>query len=133
MELKDEYHYTRYCRPSFVDELGVNYSAFEFKKDEEYLSINWFEYFSDQHYKRIFTEMTATGNKFNRKGYLLKLNVGLCRSGLKDENISSVSFRVHDETTRSYGGIHGLEDEDFDEYTRGLKKGFVEAVSLSTV
>ena len=46
--LPNEDHISRYCKPSSIDERGIPMSAaFGLRQGEDYLSVNWLEYFGE--------------------------------------------------------------------------------------
>jgi len=48
LKIEDEHHVCRYCKPSSMGEDGLPLtSAFTLRTNEEYLSVNWLEYYKN--------------------------------------------------------------------------------------
>lgn len=114
--LPDQDHIARYCKPKTLNENGrPSRTAFMLKPDEDYLSVNWLEYFGE-------IEREEQLNKIRRHiqlslastGKLAVLNVG---KTLKHVHINSGMTDVsvlHEPTSEdpSHSGIHGYGYED---------------------
>ena len=71
-DLPDGHHMSRYCKPSSVGRDGLPLaSAFRLKAGEEYLSVNWLEYFRSAH---LGAAVECVRKSFRRKGYGLRPN-----------------------------------------------------------
>ena len=48
LKIEDDHHVSRYCKPSSIGEDGLPLtSAFRLRTKEEYLSVNWLEYYAN--------------------------------------------------------------------------------------
>lgn len=87
--LPDEDHVARYCKPSTVDGHGIPLSAaFRLKQNEEYLSVNWLEYFGAS---ELSGAVEGIRQAFRNKDYQVRpnarfavLNVGAATSALRE-------------------------------------------------
>ena len=116
--LPDDDHAARYCKPSTVDEEGLPMaSAFKPRIDEEYLSVNWLEYFK--------TREPAVGvqhvrDAFRQKNYRLRptgrfavIDVGGAKQAVR-EGVGKelrIDQRPLDDDP-SHAGIHGYAADD---------------------
>ena len=94
-DIPDEDHVLRYARPTDVldtDVGGLNCSAFQLRRDEEGLSVNWLEYFANlpriEQVDRVRGLIRLT---LSRNGALAELDVGRTRAYVDD----AIRF-VHD-------------------------------------
>ena len=72
ISLPDEAHISRYCRPSAVGQDGLPLAAaFQLKEGEDYLSVNWLEYYRTPDLK---TAVARVRKVFRVKGYRLRQN-----------------------------------------------------------
>ncbi len=71
MTLPDKDHISRYCKPSTVESGRPMPAAFIPRKGEEYLSVNWLEYFDEP---TLETAMDRVRAVFDKKGYRVSLN-----------------------------------------------------------
>ena len=70
--LPDEHHVSRYCKPTAVGRDGLpTAAAFELKPGEEYLSVNWLEYFDTPDLGVAVERVRET---FRRKRYRVRRN-----------------------------------------------------------
>ena len=70
--LPDDDHLSRYCKPSAVARDGLPMAAaFELRPGEEYLSVNWLEYFGAP---GLDAAIEAVRNAFRAKGFGLRPN-----------------------------------------------------------
>ena len=70
--LPDEHHVSRYCRPTAVGRDGLpTAAAFEMKPGEEYLSVNWLEYFETPD---LGAAVERVREAFRRKRYRVRSN-----------------------------------------------------------
>jgi len=103
--LPDQDHIARYCKPKTLNENGrPSRTAFMLKPDEDYLSVNWLEYFGE-------IEREEQLNKIRRH---IQLSLA---STLKHVHINSGMIDVsvlHEPTSEdpSHSGIHGYGYED---------------------
>lgn len=116
--LPDEAHVSRYCRPGAVGQDGLPLvAAFQLKGGEDYLSVNWLEYFQalDQE-----TAITHVREAFRTKSYGVRTNGRFVVLGVKDakEAVSAVTGRparvdhlpLKDDP--SHSGIFGYAADD---------------------
>ena len=116
--LPDGDHVSRYCKPSAVDERGLPLTAaFLPKQGEEYLSVNWLEYFRtldltaavDQ-VRQVFRNKTY---RLRPKGRFAVLNVGAAKSAVCEGTGKSLRVNllpVSDD--ESHSGIIGYNTDD---------------------
>ncbi len=117
--LPDDGHVARSCTPSRVeDELPLP-AAFERKADEEYLSVNWLQYWGQtvprevalaRVRKGLSTRLTLRPN-----GRLALLNVGAAKNAI-DEWIDGGSSITHQPKpgNESHSGVFGFSATDFE-------------------
>ena len=116
--LPDGDHVSRYCRSSAVDERGLPLSAaFLPKQGEEYLSVNWLEYFRALD---LTVAVDQVRQAFRNKNYRLRpkgrfavLNVGVAKSAVYEGTGKSLRVNhlpVSDD--ESHSGIIGYNAED---------------------
>ena len=79
--LPDEHHFSRYCKPTAVGRDGLpTAAAFEMKPDEEYLSVNWLEYFDTPDLgaavERVREAFRLKRYRVRRNGRFAVVNVG---------------------------------------------------------
>ena len=80
--IPDSNHVLRYCKPSSVADEQIRASAFELRSGEEYLSVNWMEYYDkmtiDMQVARIRSDVETALN-IKSSGRLARINVGVAR------------------------------------------------------
>ena len=70
--LPDDDHVSRYCKPSAIARDGLPLAAaFELRPGEDYLSVNWLEYFGASNFDAA---IESVRNAFHAKGFRLKPN-----------------------------------------------------------
>ena len=79
--LPDEHHFSRYCKPTAVGRDGLpTAAAFEMKPGEEYLSVNWIEYFDTPDpgaaVERVREAFRFKRYRVRRNGRFAVVNVG---------------------------------------------------------
>lgn len=68
--LPDDHHFSRYCKPTAVGRDGLpTAAAFEIRPAEEYLSVNWLEYFDTPDLR---TAVERVRESFRRKHYQVR-------------------------------------------------------------
>ena len=82
--LPEDHHVTRYCKPTTVADAGLpTVSAFQLRLDEEYLSVNWLEYFGklelNASLQRVRSEV-AKSLALSPNGRFAVLNVGATKT-----------------------------------------------------
>lgn len=94
--LSDSNHILRYCSPIHVDKESENIkaSAFRLRSSEEYLSVNWMEYFRKSVSVEEQTDeiRTALSKKLKLKsnGRFAKLRVGTVKNRIQDAEVKHV-------------------------------------------
>ena len=72
VQVDGEHHISRYCNPSSISHDGKPLAcAFELRSHEEYLSVNWLEYFEA---KDLNQAIDFVRQAFSRKRYTIKPN-----------------------------------------------------------
>jgi len=66
VEIDEEHHVSRYCKSRFIDEGLPISDAFKLRDKEEYLSVNWLEYFNTPN---IVQAIDCVRQVFRDKGY----------------------------------------------------------------
>lgn len=109
--IPDSHHVLRYCSPKHVRDGKIKASVFIFREGEDYVSVNWMEYFSqiksaDGQARKV---CDAVGNKLTirNSGRFAKLNVGKVR------NIPDTSVEVRhcpESDDPSHSGIFYKEE-----------------------
>ena len=116
--LPDDDHAARYCKPSVVDSDGLPMaSAFEPRRDESYLSINWLEYFGApepaaavQHVRAVFRDK---GYKLRSAGRFAVINVGSAKDAVHEgagKTLRIDHLPLNDD--QSHAGIFGYTTDD---------------------
>ena len=118
-KIPNEHHVARYCKPSTVEREIVMASAFQPKPDEEYLSVNWLEYFGVQDVERA---VQCVRLAFGQKGYMVRKNGRFAVLGV-DEVLRVIhqafhrSLAIEHRPTSddpSHAGISGYGMEDIE-------------------
>jgi len=77
--IPDSHHVLRYCKPRTVIDGKIAESAFEFRSGEEFLSVNWLEYFggitADAQVEKVREDMRKS-LKLSAGGRFARVNVG---------------------------------------------------------
>ena len=118
--LDDHDHVPRYCKPSTVGRDGLPMAAaFRPRRDEDYLSVNWLEYFGAQDARAAVNLVRET---FRRKGYGVRkngrfavLNIGAAKSSVRGslDRLLRVEYMPLDDDP-SHSGIVGFTTDDLD-------------------
>jgi len=108
MELDDLYHIVRYCKPSTLDENGKpTHQSFTLRLqiNEEYLSVDWFEYFKGETIEilqNICNALREKGLCPKLSGILAKLN----NKTIKNKLLAGMKLIVNIyQIENSYSGI----------------------------
>lgn len=125
--LLDADHIARYCRPACVDpnDNAPLACAFQIRKSETFLSVNWLEYFDVSSEAEAVDEVRAVLRKklgLKKRGRIAVLNVGDARGA------TECDLRVTHQPTGddgSHAGISGYEAED--EWAESFLAGFAAA------
>lgn len=70
VEIEEEHHISRYCKPSVIDNGLPATEAFLLRSGEEYLSVNWLEYFG---MPDLAQAINCVRQVFLDKGYDIKV------------------------------------------------------------
>ena len=116
--LPDDDHVSRYCKPSAVDERGLPLSAsFIPKQGEEYLSVNWLEYFGETNLpaavERVRVVFLQKGYRLRKNGQFAVLNVGAAKTAVRegvDRSLRINHLSLDDD--ESHSGILGYTSQD---------------------
>lgn len=109
---------SRYCRPRQVLDGEPLPAAFMPRNGEEYLSVNWLEYFSApasaDRINQVRETMQSAGFRLSRNGLFAALQIGLSRAEVKDKFEVDIEF-VHEPlpSDGSHAGIYGLPVHDY--------------------
>ena len=116
----DADHVARYCKPSTIDDAGLPMAtAFKPRKDEQYLSVNWLEYFGTrvtsiavQHVRDVFRDKSY---QLRSAGRIAVINVGECREVVHEAVGKRLRIdRQPLEDDQSHAGIHGYTADDLE-------------------
>lgn len=115
----DDDHVARYCTPMRIDEDGTPLpAAFELRETDEYLSVNWLEYFGVSsvrdnmaHVRKVFSKH----HSISTNGQFAVLNVGDVRRLASEElgrSLHAIDLQENDYP--SHAGIGGYVADDDD-------------------
>ena len=115
--LPDEDHVSRYCNPSTVEGGLPMASAFIPRRGEEYLSVNWLEYFSQGDLtaavERVREAFRVKNYRVRQNGRLVVLNVGAAKTAARegvDRALSIDHMPVGND--QSHAAIRGYGSDD---------------------
>ena len=115
--IPDDDHVSRYCKPSSVDDGIPTSSAFLPRQGEEYLSVNWLEFFGEptlgaavERIREVFSEK---GYRVSRNGRFATLNVGEAKTAVEEATgrALSIDYLPLDDD-QSHAGIRGYTSDD---------------------
>jgi len=89
-DIPDSNHVLRYCRPRTVTDGKIAESAFEFRPGEEFLSVNWLEFFGDLTVDAQVEKVRGDMNKTLRLsvgGRFARVNVGDVKQRIEDAEV----------------------------------------------
>ena len=115
--LPDEDHVSRYCKPSTVEHGMAMSAAFIPRPSEEYLSVNWLEYFDeptrDTAIERVRAVFSEKGYRVSRNGRFAVMNVGAAKGAVpKDMGLTLSISHIPLEEDQSHAGILGYTSHD---------------------
>ena len=115
--LPDEDHVSRYCNPSAVEGGLPMASAFIPRRGEEYLSVNWLEYFSQGDLiaavERVREAFRVKSYRVRENGRLAVLNVGAAKTAAREGVDRALSIdHLPVSNDQSHAGIRGYGSED---------------------
>lgn len=119
LQIHKEDHVSRYCRPGTIEGGEVQASAFQLKPNEEYLSVNWLEYFGARNLEEAIQCVRLA---FQRKGYGVSKNGRFAVLGVEEaltvvSQAHSCSLNIEHRPTDddpSHSGIFGYHIEDIE-------------------
>ena len=111
IDIPNEEHVTRFCPKYTLDEYGIpTGDAFKLRKDETYISVDWYEFFIDKNNKiqdiQIFSLIKEAMIKRNftpaKNGIFSFHSVGV----IKTKEYKNINFEVKNiDKTNSHSGI----------------------------
>ena len=107
--LPDSDHVLRYCSPRHVNEGIIHGSAFRLRPGEEYLSVNWMEYFGksvEEQTKGVRTVLIKKGLQLKPNGRFARLHVGTVKEMIRNAEVK----RVPGPKDPSHAGIYPAKD-----------------------
>lgn len=116
--LPDADHVARYCKPSAVDDTGLPMAvAFKPREDDQYLSVNWLEYFgvresvaAVQHVRDVFRNKDFS---LRSRGRFVVINVGSAKVIVREALGKQLRIDHQPlENDPSHAGIHGYGADD---------------------
>ena len=115
--LPDEDHVSRYCKPSTVEHGMPMSAAFMPRPSEEYLSVNWLEYFGkptlDSAIDKVRAVFSEKGYRVARNGRFAALNVGAVKGAVPtDIGITLSINHIPFDDDQSHVGILGYTSND---------------------
>ena len=125
--LPDEHHVARYCKPSSVEDGLPSAEAFTLKRDEEYLSVNWLEYFNAPD---ISAAVERVREAFRNKRYQVRRNAGFAVL-----NVETAKHAVHNatEATPAIKHLPARNDPSHSGIFVGTADNFAIAVQLAAL
>ena len=119
-QVPDDDNLSRYCKPSYVDGNGLPMvSAFELKKEgEEYLSVNWLEYFDAPDRAAAVNEVRRAfldkGYGLRKNGRFAVFNVGAAKTAVREGAGRTLRIdHVPLDDDLSHAGVFGYTEDDF--------------------
>lgn len=115
--ISDQDHISRYCSAMHCTENGqVTGTAFQLRQIEEYLSVNWLEFFhlADRQ-KEIREVRKGLRLKLGAKAKIAVLNVGEAINYVRTQSPDARNLKVlyePEEDDPSHSGIHGFRYDD---------------------
>ena len=115
--LPDEDHVSRYCKPSTVEHGMPMSAAFIPRLSEEYLSVNWLEYFGaptlNTAIDKIRAAFSEKGYRTARNGRFAVINVGAAKGAVpKDMGLTLSINHIPLDDDQSHAGILGYTSHD---------------------
>lgn len=123
-KIPDKDHVARYCSPKHISGEEIQATAFMLKVEEEYLSVNWLEYFRCNSRESEINELRKIYSKkltMRASARVAVLNVGeVCEKVLKESSDRRRIEILHDPTPPtpfhtgdpSHSGIYNLRNDD---------------------
>ncbi len=117
-EISEDHHISRYCKPSAVGDNGLPLAAaFELRDGEDYLSVNWLEFFetSDLSQAIDFVRQAFKKKKYEVRpnGKFVSLQVGKVKEViLRNGHLPVKIIHFDEEDDPSHGGVYGYTASD---------------------
>ena len=119
--IPNDNHVSRHCGFLHIDRKGrITGQAFRPRVSEEYLSVNWLEYFKsaglNTQMQEIRTTLMRKGRKIGAQSKFAVLNVGELKEYVGKKSVDgSVLSVLHEpeENDPSHSGIYGVSVDDF--------------------
>ena len=119
-EISNDHHVSRVCGASKLREDGTpSGTAFELRNNEEYLSVNWLEFFPEtsknEQLQKIREDQNNKGRTLPSRGKLAVLNVGRTAQEVlevTEQKINLLFIHEPEDLDPSHSGIYGLEEDD---------------------
>lgn len=119
LEIDEDHHVSRYCKPSAIGDDGLPLaSAFELRDGEDYLSVNWLEFFktSDLSQAIEFVRQAFRKKKFgvSSNGKFVSLQVGKVKEVIvrNSDLPAEITHLPDEENDPSHSGIFGYTASD---------------------
>lgn len=104
-------HVSRYCAPKSAPEGEPTGASFIMKPEEEYLSVNWLEYFGNIGRNAQIAQIREHINiKLAKSGLFAILNISDVVNLIKDKSLTVLHEPENGDP--SHSGIHGYDHED---------------------
>ena len=115
--LPDEDHFSRYCNPSAVEGESPLASAFIPRRGEEYLSVNWLEYFGESDLtaavERVREVFRVKSYRVRQNGRFAVLNVGAAKAAAREGVDRALSIdRLPVGNDQSHAAVRGYGSDD---------------------
>lgn len=113
--IPDSNHVLRYCRPSHVKMESVKAGAFDLRSGEEFLSVNWMEFFEDaaSTYAQVAAVRKIMAKKFMLapNGRFARLNVGEVKERINGARVRH--FPGKDDPSHAGISVRGEQNREF--------------------
>lgn len=95
ISLSNSDHVLRYCRPRRVNRGIIHFSAFELRPGEEFLSVNWMEYFGksvsvEEQTDGVRTALIKKGFHLSSNGRFARFHVGTVKERIQNAEVKQV-------------------------------------------
>jgi len=117
LKIEDEHHVSRYCKPSSIGEDGLPLSsAFRLRSKEEYLSVNWIEFFEKLDIPQAIDcvrEVVQRKMDIKFKGRFVSMHVGRLKQivSIKSTGPCDV-IHLPTKNDESHSGVVGYNDQN---------------------
>ena len=113
-DIGENHHVLRYCKPSSIGEDGLPLStAFELRDREDYLSVNWLEFFETQYLSQAVNSVREAFKKKNfnvkSKGGFISLRVDQIIEVIQhNSHLPARIIHLPSKNDPSHSGIYGI-------------------------